>query len=181
MVILSLKKRIHTTAFMFSESCKVVFKPTYIPDVPYMMKNKEDLDFNIIYSSFRAATLVGNSEEHRFVIQAAGEGYENDANPPQEAADLQMSPSISCNFDTTVLLTFADDGKETALHLAKILRATTNCDGQHVGVVILEEQQHLLNQDPSSFIRGVFDQVRNILCLMNAHKCHNYVFTSCFT
>lgn len=147
-----------TVLSVISESCKV-YKPAHIPDVPCMMRKKEDLHFNMIYSHLRATKLVGESQEHNFVIQVPDEGYENDANPRQETSESQMSSPLSCNFDTTVLLTFADDGKETALLMAKILRATVNSNGQHVGVVILEEQQHLLNADPLAFIRGVFEQV----------------------
>jgi len=161
-IFLSIKNALFlSTRSVISESCKV-FKPAHIPDVPCLLKRKEDLHFNMIYSSFRAQTQVGGSLEHNFVIQAQDEGYGNDANPPRETAESQMSSPDSCNFDTTVLLTFADDGRETALHLAKVLRATTNADGQHVGVVILDEQQHLLNADPLAFIRGVFEQVHII-------------------
>jgi len=119
----------------------------------------------MIYSCFKAnltptlckTAQVGESFEHNMLIQSPDEGFENEASPP--STNSEESDVTIVNFDVTVLLTFASDGQETAQQIARVLRATTNSRGQHVGVVILEEQQQFLNADPQACVRGVFEQV----------------------
>lgn len=54
-----------------------------------------------------------------------------------------------------VMLTFADDGLETAQHIAKIFRSKE----PRIGVLILQEQQNYVYSRAEGFIDDCFKQV----------------------
>lgn len=62
------------------------------------------------------------------------------------------------------MLTFADDGKETAQHVAKIFRSKQ----PKIGVLILQEQENYVYSRAEEFIDDCFRQVEHyIMCVLN--------------
>lgn len=55
------------------------------------------------------------------------------------------------------MLTFADDGLETAQHIAKIFRSKE----PKIGVLILQEQENYVYSRAEEFIDDCFKQVNN--------------------
>ncbi|XP_065353653.1 uncharacterized protein LOC135948357 isoform X1 [Cloeon dipterum] len=166
----------------FSEAeNSVVIKPRFVLPVPCLLRSKEELNFSLIYSTFKSQQQVLSTcakqveadrdvREHSVMVAAADEGYGNDAAPPPlpQGGEQLGAGQRSANFDTTVLLTFVEDGREAAYEVARALRATTNSQGQHVGVVILEENESIVNVDQDAFVRGVFEQVDYVVPILSA-------------
>jgi hypothetical protein len=78
------------------------------------------------------------------------------ASPPESTPEPPMVNNSRPS--AIVMLTFASDGQEAAKSLAATLRTPRN-DDERCGVLILQEQQAKVNQDPMSFIEGCFRKV----------------------